>query len=200
LVNADIILASRSPRRRELLDQVGVRYLVLGVDVDESIRPGEPAADYVRRVGMEKARRAAASPRQHELPVLAADTAVVLDGVILGKPEHAEEAANMLRRLSGHTHAVYSAVVLHTLDGSLTHRLSISKVSFAPLDPDWILAYCACGEPLDKAGAYAIQGYAAGCITRLEGSYSGVMGLPLHETIELLRDAGIDTLPRVNVK
>lgn len=189
-----LILASGSLRRKELLDQVGLSYEVVRADVDEGVNVGESPADYVLRIARKKARRVAALTTS-ELPVLAADTAVVLDGSILGKPRDVVHAAEMLRSLSGRTHEVLSAVVLLQRGGNEIRQLSISQVTFAPLAADWIAAYCATPEPLDKAGAYAIQGFAAQCITRLEGSYSGVMGLPLFETMELVRDAGIRVLP-----
>ena len=118
---------------------------------------------------------------------------------MLGKPGNSACASEMLLGLSGRTHEVFTAVVLLSGGGVESRRLSVSQVTFAPLDPDWIAAYCNTAEPLDKAGAYAIQGCAAQWITRLEGSYSGVMGLPLFETLDLLRHAGIKALPGVNV-
>lgn len=196
-MTAQVLLASCSSRRRELLDQLGLEYEVYKAGVDETARPGEAAADYVCRIAAEKARRAATATRSH-LPVLAADTAVVLDGKIMGKPADAGHAADMLRLLSGRTHKVYSAVSLHLPGGAEDLRLNISEVTFAPMDADWITAYCASAEPMDKAGAYAIQGRAAQYISKLEGSYSGVMGLPLFETADLLRCAGIRVLPELN--
>jgi septum formation protein len=194
-----IILASASPRRRQLLDQVGVVHRAVNAEVDESVRAGERAAGYVARIAASKAHNVAAR-ETGELPVLAADTAVVLHGNILGKPANAEEARSMLRRLSGQVHEVLSAVTLLTPAGVELHRASCSRVTFAPMDSAWIDAYCLTAEPLDKAGAYAIQGHAAQYISRLEGSYSGVMGLPLFETLELLRCAGIHILPGLNLE
>jgi len=188
------ILASGSSRRRELLDKFGFTYLVVQADVDENLRPGELPADYVRRIAMKKARWVAGS-HDGTLPVLAADTAVVLEGKVLGKPRDQVHATEMLLNLSGRSHEVFSAVFLLSPGGQEAHRLCVSRVTFAPLSPEWIAAYCSTGEPMDKAGAYAIQGFAAQYINRLEGSYSGVMGLPLFETMELLRIAGISTLP-----
>ena len=185
-----LVLASASPRRRELLDQVGLRYRVAPAEVDEMMFPGEAATDYVLRIAAEKARQAASADTSG-LPVLAADTSVVLDGVILGKPGDALHAADMLRRLSGRSHEVLTAVVLLLGDGTEFSELGVSRVTFAGLESGWINAYCATGEPLDKAGAYAIQGFAAQRISRIEGSYSGVMGLPLFETVQLLKKAGI---------
>lgn len=183
-----LVLASTSPRRRELLSQLGVAFEVLSVAVDERPLPGELAADHVCRLALSKARAGVA-----ELPeacVLGADTVVVVEGDILGKPRDAQEAAAMLRRLSGRTHVVLTGVAC--LHGSAHGvRLSESRVSFRPLSAPEISAYCGTGEPLDKAGAYAIQGRAAAFIRHLEGSYSGVMGLPLYETADLLAAAGI---------
>ena len=181
-----IILASASPRRRELLRQIGVRFQVVPADVDETVRPGESAADYVTRVALDKA-AAVWSRQRGSLPVLAADTSVVLGGSILGKPTGRAEAIAMLSRLSGQTHEVYSAVALQAGPRDVSHRLNVTRVTFAALDPEWIEAYCDTGEPMDKAGAYGVQGAAAARITRIEGSFSGVMGLPLFETSELLR-------------
>jgi septum formation protein len=196
-MTARIILASASPRRQQLLDQVGVAYKAVSADVDESIEAGERAADYVVRIAASKAHWVAAR-ETGKLPVLAADTAVVLRGNILGKPVDAQEARRMLASLSGQVHEVFSAVVLLTPGGDELRRTGVSTVTFAPIEAAWIEAYCATGEPLDKAGAYAIQGYAAQHISRLEGSYSGVMGLPLFETMDLLRCAGIHILPGLN--
>lgn len=197
-MTARIILASASPRRQQLLNQVGVTYRAVGADVDESAEAGELAADYVRRIAARKAHWVAAH-EACELPVLAADTAVVLRGKILGKPGNPAAAREMLGSLSGQVHEVISAVVLLTQKGDEFQRTNVSTVTFAPLDPAWIEAYCTTGEPLDKAGAYAIQGYAAQFISRLEGSYSGVMGLPLFETMDLLQCAGISVLPGLNL-
>lgn len=198
-MTAQFILASGSLRRRELLDQMGLKYKVVIADVDESARPGEAPADYVHRIAAKKAQWVTDRDAS-DLPVLAADTAVVLAGKILGKPGSSAAAAEMLLGLSGRSHEVFSAVRLVTRNGAESRRLSISQVTFAPLDPAWIAAYCACAEPLDKSGAYAIQGFAARYISRLEGSFSGVMGLPLFESMELLHHAGIQALPGINVK
>jgi septum formation protein len=184
-----LLLASTSPRRRELLAQLGVAFEVLAVAVDERPLAAELPADHVCRLALSKARAGAAGAAPGDC-VLGADTVVVLDGEIFGKPAHAQEAADMLRRLSGRTHAVLSAVAcLH--EGAHELRLCESRVTFRPLAADEIAAYCATGEPLDKAGAYAIQGRAAAFIRHLEGSYSGVMGLPLYETAELLAAVGV---------
>lgn len=185
-----LILASSSPRRSELLRQIGVAFRVVVADVDESVEPGESPADYVLRVARDKAlaveRREAAA-----LPVLGADTTVVLDGCILGKPGNRAEAASMLARLSGRTHEVYSAVALARGPEGVDRRLNVTRVTFAELAADWIEAYIDTGDPMDKAGAYGVQGRAAAKITRIDGSFSGVMGLPLFETCELLRCAEV---------
>ena len=183
-------LASVSPRRRELLTQIGVPHTVIGAHIDESALPGEPARAYVQRLARSKA--LAVWQQDQSLPVLAADTTVVLDGVIFGKPADRGDALDMLATLSGRTHEVLTAVALVTTAG-ITLSLSESQVRFRPLTPAECEAYWATGEPKDKAGAYAIQGAAAVFIESLTGSYSGVMGLPLFETAELLRAAGVPT-------
>lgn len=190
-----LYLASQSPRRRQLLEQLGFRFVVLDVDVPEFPRPGEPAEAYVARVAEEKA---AAGWRMVEGErgawVLAADTEVVLDGEVLGKPADAGDAAGMLHRLQGREHAVLSSVCcVH--DGESHTASKHSNVRFTGLDESTIAAYVASGEPFGKAGAYAIQGRAAAFISHIEGSYSGVMGLPLCETAELLRGLPGGTAP-----
>jgi len=197
--HAQFILASGSARRRELLDQMGLRYTVQQADIAEHAYPGEAPVSYVERVAREKACWVATRAGSG-LPVLAADTEVVLGGTVLGKPANSAAAKDMLTRLSGRTHEVFTAVVLIAGDETAQQRLSRSRVTFAPLEPDWIAAYCSGPEPLDKAGAYAIQGLAAQWIVRLEGSYSGVMGLPIYETMQLLREAGVHAAPPINVK
>jgi septum formation protein len=183
-----LILASTSPRRRELLTQLGATFEVLAVAVDERPLAGELPIDHVCRLALAKAR--AGAEQAPDACVLGADTVVVLEGEIFGKPADAADAAAMLRRLSGRTHVVLSAVAcVH--QGAHGVRLSESKVTFRALSGDEIEAYCATGEPLDKAGAYAIQGRAAAFIRHLDGSYSGVMGLPIYETAELLAAAGL---------
>ncbi len=189
-----LILASASPRRHELLRQLGVSYRIKASDVDESVLPGEDPADYVRRVAQDKA-QAVAGRDESGLPVLGADTTVVIEGRILGKPGDAAEAAEMLRLLSGQVHKVYSAVVLVEDAGTIRSLLSVTEVRFAQLEEDWIKAYVASGEPMDKAGAYGVQGCAAHRISEIRGSYSGVMGLPLYETMELLHAAGFSLPP-----
>jgi septum formation protein len=183
-----LVLASTSPRRRELLAQLGFKFEVLAVAVDERPLAGESPVDHVCRLALAKARAGAA--QAPDACVLGADTVVVLDDAIFGKPAHSAEAAAMLRGLSGRTHAVLSAVAcLHGVTRGV--RLSQSEVTFRALTDAEIDAYCANGEPLDKAGAYAIQGRAAAFIRHLQGSYSGVMGLPLFETADLLAAAGV---------
>lgn len=185
-----IYLASRSPRRHRLLGQLGVNFKSVDVDVDESSRRGEAPDDYVCRLSLEKAKLGwTALAEKDRAPVLGADTVVVIDGEILGKPADAKAAENMLARLSGHTHEVLTAVTL-TSDKQRT-RLNRSLVTLRSLSSSERAAYCATGEPLDKAGAYAIQGLGAVFVQKLEGSYSGVMGLPLYETAELLSKVGI---------
>ncbi|WP_147651594.1 Maf family protein [Vulcaniibacterium gelatinicum] len=188
-------LASRSPRRSELLARLVPVFGVLSPDVPEERAPGEPAADYVRRVAREKAGAGLlAVVGAPGAVVLGADTEVVLDDEVFGKPNDAEDAARMLRRLSGRTHLAISAVCLVSAGREL-QAMSVTEVSFATLDEDDIAAYLASGEWAGKAGAYGIQGRAEAFVTRLCGSYSGVMGLPLHETAQLLRQFGIRPLP-----
>jgi septum formation protein len=183
-----IVLASRSPRRRELLDQIGVQYRVLPVDVDERPLAEEPAEAYVRRITLAKAE--AARTLEPGLPVLAADTAVVLDGRPLGKPRDRAHAVEMLLALAGRSHRVMSGVALTTGTGT-DYRLSTSEVTFATLSREQALRYWETGEPADKAGGYAVQGRAALFIRHIAGSYSGIMGLPLFETGQLLAEAGL---------
>ncbi len=187
-----IYLASRSPRRAELLHQLGVDFKVHAVDVDESQLPGEAPVAYVRRIALEKAQLATAQlcDEDPEYRIIAADTTITLDGDIIGKPADRGQCRCILERLSARQHLVLSAVALATA-GDVALRLSQNRVSFRPLSANEIEAYCAGSEPLDKAGAYAIQGRAAMFINHLEGSYSAVMGLPLFETAELLRAAGV---------
>ncbi len=192
-MKAQLVLASASPRRRELLDQIGVCYQVSPVDIDETPEPEEPASHFVKRLAAEKSacclRRLAP-----DIPVLAADTAVALNGRIMGKPENAAAAEAMLQALSAQTHQVYSAVSLRS---GAVHRLAVSmtEVTFRALTLDEIRAYWRTGEPVDKAGSYAIQGLGAVFIESIQGSYSGVMGLPLFETAALLQQQGIHIIP-----
>jgi septum formation protein len=184
-----IYLASASPRREELLRQLGVELKVVVSHVHEVREVGETPSEYVMRVARDKARWVARYVEEHALParpVLGADTEVVLDGEILGKPADGAHAREMLRRLAGRSHEVLSAVCV--VNGAREHTaLSTSRVTFRPLTQAEITQYWDTGEPSGKAGGYAIQGRAAGFIVRLEGSYSGVMGLPLYEVAEILR-------------
>jgi septum formation protein len=202
LLDKKIYLASKSPRRRELLRQVGVEFELLslrsdptrGADVSEEERPGESPLDYVARVAREKgafAWNVLHLRRMPLRPVLSADTTVTIDGEILGKPADKDEAAAMLERLSGRTHQVLTSVALHHTN--VTEQVTqVSNVRFATLSPATIKAYCATPEPYDKAGAYGIQGLAALFIEHIEGSHSGIMGLPVFETAQLLRRAGVE--------
>jgi septum formation protein len=183
-----VCLASVSPRRRELLSQIGVPHTVVGADIDETARAGESPRDYVLRMARQKA--LTVRERGERLPVLAADTTVALDDVIYGKPRDRADGIAMLGRLSGRTHGVLTAVALAAARG-VDLRLSVSTVRFRGLTPEECAAYWDTGEPRDKAGGYAVQGAAAVFIEALSGSYSGVMGLPLFETAELLRAAGV---------
>jgi septum formation protein len=188
--NSLIYLASASPRRSALLDQIGVPHRVQPVDVDERALDGEPPNQYVRRLAVLKAEtlweRLDAAQRQ---PVLGADTAVVLDAEILGKPRNEQDCVRMLNLLSARTHQVFTAVALRVSDGCEA-RVNVSEVTFRKLAADEIQRYWHSGEPADKAGGYAVQGRAALFIERIAGSYSGIMGLPLFETGELLAAAG----------
>ena len=186
-----VVLASASPRRRELLAQIGVEFTVSPADIDETVQPGESPDDYVLRMAITKAQQGYASmadPLALAL-ILGADTAVVLDKQILGKPRDQADAEYMLACLAGRTHRVMSAVAV--TDGQrLASRLSVTAVTFRDLRAEEITAYWHSGEPRDKAGAYGIQGYGALLVSELQGSYSGVVGLPLFETAELLESFG----------
>jgi len=186
--NPILCLGSVSPRRRELLAQLGVPYIVVGPDIDETVRTGETPEHYVLRLAQEKALAIRRGGQQ--LPVLAADTTVVVDGEIFGKPRDQAEAVHMLGALSGRAHVVLTAIALANSRGVAT-RLNSSTVRFRTISREECLAYWETGEPRDKAGAYGIQGFGAVFIESLTGSHSGVMGLPLFETGELLRAAGI---------
>lgn len=186
-----LYLASQSPRRRELLGRLGLEFGILDLDIPEHRQPGEPAEDYVRRVAREKAGagllKVLCNP---SALVLGSDTEVVLDDEVFGKPRDADDAAAMLRKLSGRTHQVISAVSLVSPSRE-AQTVSVSEVSFAALSEAQIAAYVTGDQWQGKAGAYAIQGFAETFITRLTGSFSGVMGLPLHETAMLLREFGV---------
>jgi septum formation protein len=200
-VEKKIYLASKSPRRRELLRQVGIDFELLllrsdgprGADVTEEVLPGEVPLDYVARVAKEKAAFAAdlvVRRRMAPRPVLSADTTVTIDGQILGKPANAAEATAMLQQLSGRTHQVLTAIAVQTASFS-AQITQVSEVRFGVLSPAAIAAYCASPEPYDKAGGYGIQGPAAAFIEHIAGSHSGIMGLPIYETVQLLRQAGL---------
>jgi septum formation protein len=193
---AALYLASQSPRRQQLLDQLGVRFKPLVVEIDETWDSIEPVRDYVVRLAIEKARAGWRKISETKpLPVLGADTVVVLDDAILRKPSHRNEGLAMLARLSGRCHHVYTAMAMIVPPGDKQQlRINLSRVHFRPLTTSDMEAYWATGEPLGKAGGYAIQGLAAAFIERIEGSYSGVMGLPLYETAELLSLIGINLL------
>ena len=195
-----IWLASKSPRRAELLQGMGVPFEVLQFtdaagaqyEVDESVHPGEPPRDYVRRVALDKALHALSYMRDRQLvarPLLSADTTVALGDRILGKPADAAEAREMLGALSGQVHEVLTAVVV--IDGhDIRQMLSVSRVHFMPLSVETIDRYIASGEPFDKAGAYGIQGHAGTFVADMQGSFTGIMGLPVHETACLLEPCG----------
>ncbi len=190
-----VYLASGSPRRRELLAQIGVRWEVLQTSVDESSRAGESAAAYVSRLALAKARAALALvPARRPAPVLAADTAVVIGGELLGKPADEADCRRMLGLLSGRVHEVLSAVAVIS-DRGESGAVSRTEVAFRAVDTGEIAAYWQSGEPADKAGAYAIQGLGSIFVRDIRGSYSGVMGLPLFETAALLGQHGVALLP-----
>lgn len=184
-----IYLASASPRRRELLAQLGIAFESIVTDIDESLQPDESAETYVRRMASAKAAAALKRLPARRAPVLGADTVVVIDGQILGKPANQAAAAAMLHRLSGRAHQVLTAVAIS--DGE-HEAVAVSRtvVTFRPLSDTEIDGYWATGEPCDKAGGYAIQGLAATFIESIDGSYSGVMGLPLFDTAGLLNGFG----------
>lgn len=187
---ATLYLASGSPRRRELLTQIGVPFVPLSVAIDETPAPDETPAAYVERLARGKAAAGLASLSDRQAVVLGADTTVVLDGRILGKPGERAEALAMLQALGGREHEVLTAVALAAVGRSAV-RVVRSRVAFRPLTSAEAEAYWATGEPLDKAGGYAIQGFAAVFVSGLEGSYSAVVGLPLCETAQLLAEFGI---------
>jgi septum formation protein len=183
-----IVLASQSPRRAELLEQMGVDFRAEPARVDETVHADERAADYVERVAIAKARTV--HRRFPDLPVLGSDTAVVANQTILGKPGGREDAIEMLLSLSGRPHEVLTGVALATADAT-QYRLNVSRVIFRDISEQEASAYWTTGEPADKAGGYAVQGLAAAFIERIEGSYSGIMGLPLFETMQLLGTIGV---------
>jgi len=183
-----IVLASGSPRRRQLLDMIGLEFRVVPPDVDESLGPSEQPEGYVTRLAREKATTVAA--RERGTVVLGADTTVVLRGAMFGKPASPAEAAEMLRQLEGRKHQVMTAVAV-ARDGRVEHALDVTDVTFRPLSDAQIAAYVATGEPLDKAGAYAIQGKGAALVDGIRGDFFGVMGLPLRLALDLLERFGV---------
>lgn len=195
--SAHLILASQSPRRQDLLRQLGLRFALSVADIEEQPGPQETPAAYAVRIALEKARAGAArleTQCEARLPVLGADTDVVLDGRVLGKPVDRADALRMLAALSDRCHEVYSAVAVIQGPRAQT-RLSVTQVCFGRVTPEAAAAYWDSGEPRGKAGAYAIQGLGARFVRELRGSYSGVVGLPLFETCELLAEFGIDVPP-----
>lgn len=194
-MSPQIILASASPRRRELLDQIAVSYIVHPADIDETPKIAECAEDYVIRIAAEKS-LACQKLIRPSLPILAADTSVVIDGNILGKPEDEQHAIEMMQLLSGKKHYVYSAVSFRSAQGFgeyvFHHQaLSVTEVNFRDIDTMEMKAYWKTGEPQGKAGGYAIQGLGSIFVESIKGSFSGVVGLPLFETVELLSKQGI---------
>jgi len=198
-LNAFVYLASQSPRRRQLLEQLGVGFELLLPDPDEDAEalelalPNEPPAKYVQRVTQLKLNAALARRKRRGLPaapVLCSDTTVALRRVIFGKPVDASDAVRLLQGLSGQTHTVLTAVAIGT-ERKRAADVSRSRVTFSPLSSAQIKAYVASGEPFGKAGAYGVQGRAAGYISKISGSYSGIMGLPLFETAQILRLFGV---------
>lgn len=183
-----VILASQSPRRRELLHQVGIAHEVMPADVDETYLPHEAPAPHAERLARLKAATLAAE-HPHAL-VIGADTIVVIDGAVLGKPVDADDARRMLARLSGRTHAVYTAVAV-ARDGTLVSGVEAVEVTFRPLSAQQVDEYVATGEPMDKAGGYGIQGFGATLVERIHGDYFAVMGLALGRLVGLLREVGV---------
>ena len=188
-----IYLASNSPRRAQLLHQIGVEFKVLAVEVDESQLADETPEQYVTRVAKAKAEAGSNASDSNAIPILAADTTIALDGKIIGKPDGCEQCRCILSNLSGRRHQVLTCVAL-CYRGETTLTLSTNWVKFRDLKDTEIMSYCASEEPMDKAGAYAIQGKAAIFVENLEGSYSSVMGLPLFETARILQQAGISVI------
>ena len=188
-----IYLASKSPRRRELLQQIGVSHQVISADVIEVPRTKESPSDYVQRMAREKAEAGFASVKRQQLvakPVLGADTIVVINNEILEKPQDAEHGAVMLRKLAGTDHQVMTAVAM-IVEEKCTVKLSVTDVVFRPLSEDEIAAYWQTGEPRDKAGGYAIQGLGAVFVQQIRGSYTGVVGLPIEQTVALLAEFAV---------
>lgn len=188
-----LVLASASPRRAELLASVALEFEVRPADIDESREDGESAKEYVRRMAREKADRVAAEPGCESDVVLAADTVVCLGEEVFGKPANVGEALDMWRVLSGRTHDVYTALAL-SYNARVSEEMSISRVTFETISDQQMHAYWATGEPVDKAGGYAVQGLGSAWIRRIEGSYSGIVGLPLYELNRLLGSVGSNWL------
>ena len=188
---ADFILASGSPRRRQLLQQIGAQFVVAPTDVPEYPIPGEAPQEYVTRLALAKAQAGFAAQTDSQLPVLGSDTAVVCDDRILGKPENKDEAVEMLMSLSGRCHQVLSGIAMVNSERHIVRAVETS-VHFRTLSTEQCLRYWQSGEPADKAGGYGIQGLAAVFVERIEGSYSNVVGLPLAETSDLLAEFGIE--------
>ena len=185
----DLILASASPRRTEILHQIGVRHQIVPADIDETPRSGEMATDYVQRMALEKAQHVMLLSKG-STPVLGADTCVVCDGTIFGKPSQRDEAMDMLGALSGKSHWVHTAVAV-AYQGDFALQISSTEVVFRKLSKQECLIYWETGEPIDKAGSYAIQGYGSVFVESIAGSYSGVVGLPIKETYLLLKKFGV---------
>lgn len=192
LIPSALVLASASPRRQELLKHLVTDFLIAPADIDETINPGEDPRNYVIRMAREKA-VAGFSEAGGIRTTLGSDTIVVLGDEVLGKPVSRAAACSMLGRLSGQTHQVYSAVALKLTNGELLETINLTAVTFGVMPLEWIKQYCQSDEPMDKAGAYAVQGATAQYIRCIDGSYTGVMGLPLFETAVILRQAGILT-------
>ncbi len=184
-----IYLASTSPRRRELLAQLGVNFDVLTIDIDETPYPQEKPEAYVQRMAEEKATAGWVKCKDHKSIIIAADTSVIIEQQILGKPSSVEHAKQMLIALSGRSHQVMSAVAVAT-QNNVAVSLNVNTVCFSDLSDEQLEWYLSTNEGIDKAGAYAVQGVAAQFIEHIEGSYSGIMGLPLYETARLLKQAG----------
>jgi septum formation protein len=183
-----VVLASSSPRRRQLLDLVGIAHEVKPADIDETMRSGELPEQYAERLAREKAGIVAAD--MPDALVVGADTIVVIDGIVLGKPRDVGDAERMLSMLSGRSHTVMTAVAA-TLGGEVASGVEIVDVTFLPIDDDEIRRYVATGEPMDKAGAYGIQGYGATIVRRIAGDYFAVMGLSLVRLVALMRELGV---------
>ncbi len=191
-----LILASQSPRRAEILQRLGYTLHTHAVDIDETPHPKEKPQDYVQRLAITKNHTAHAqlSHDKIHIPIISADTCVALNTQILGKPSHQEHAATMLRLLSGKTHQVYTSVAVQ-YQGILRYVVQTNHVTFKTLSEQEITAYIATGEPMDKAGSYGIQGLGGLFVSHLAGSFTGVMGLPIFDTVQLLQQYGIETPP-----